>query len=148
MEKTYTMQDVAAMTGLTTRTLRTYQQQGFLRGEKENGVWRFTDEALEGFFRNPAVLPAVRARQHSIVYDFVLQNRKAQDELCAVWDIRAEDGKAVSAFLCREMERRQGLRFTFLRRGENARVILCGEPGAALDLLNALRSVRTTAGDV
>ena len=43
---------------------------------------------------------------------------------------------------------RQGLRSTFLRRGENARVILCGEPGAALDLLNALRSVRTTAGDV
>ena len=148
MEKTYTMQDVAAMTGLTTRTLRSYQQQGFLRGKKENGVWRFTDEALEGFLRNPAVLPAVRARQHSIVYDFVLQNRKAQDELCAVWDIRAEDGKAVSAFLCREMERRRGLRFTFLHRGENARVILCGEPGAALDLLNALRSVRTTAGDV
>ena len=140
MEKTYTMQDVAAMTGLTTRTLRTYQQQGFLRGEKENGVWRFTDEALEGFLRNPAVLPAVRARQHSIVYDFVLQNRKAQDELCAVWDIRAEDGKAVSAFLCREMERRQGLRFTFLQTGETSRVILCGKPEAALDLLNALRS--------
>ena len=60
MEKTYTMQDVAAMTGLTTRTLRSYQQQGFLRGEKENGVWRFTDEALEGFFQNPAVLPAIR----------------------------------------------------------------------------------------
>ena len=148
MEKTYTMQDVATMTGLTTRTLRTYQQQGFLRGEKENGVWRFTDEALEGFFRNPAVLPAIRARQHSVVYDFVLQNRKPRDELCAVWDLRTEDSEAVSAFLCREMERRQGLRFTFLRRGENARVILCGEPGAALDLLNALRSVRTTAGDV
>lgn len=81
MEKTYTMQDVAAMTGLTTRTLRSYQQQGFLRGEKENGVWRFTDEALEGFFQNPAVLPAIRARQHSIVYDFVLQNRKPRDEL-------------------------------------------------------------------
>ena len=148
MEKTYTMQDVATMTGLTTRTLRSYQQQGFLRGEKENGVWRFTDEALEGFFQNPAVLPAIRARQHSIVYDFVLQNRKPRDELCAVWDLRTEDSEAVSAFLCREMERRQGLRFTFLRRGENARVILCGEPGAALDLLNALRSVRTTAGEV
>ena len=120
MEKTYTMQDVAAMTGLTTRTLRSYQQQGFLRGEKENGVWRFTDEALEGFFQNPAVLPAIRARQHSIVYDFVLQNRKPRDELCAVWDLRTEDSEAVSAFLCREMERRQGLRFTFLQTGGSA----------------------------
>lgn len=146
MEKTYTMQDVAAMTGLTTRTLRTYQQQGFLRREKENGVWRFTDEALEGFLRNPAVLPAVRARQHSIVYDFVPQNRKTRDELRAVWDIRAEDGKAVSAFLCCEMERRQGLRFTFLQTGETARVILCGEPEAALDLLNALRAFRAERG--
>lgn len=146
MEKTYTMQDVAAMTGLTTRTLRTYQQQGFLRGEKENGVWRFTDEALEGFLRNPAVLPAVRARQHSIVYDFVPQNRKAQDELRAVWDIRTEDGKSVSAFLCREMERRRGLRFTFLQTGETARVILCGKPEAAPDLLNALRAFRAERG--
>lgn len=146
MEKTYTMQDVATMTGLTTRTLRTYQQQGFLRGEKENGVWRFTDEALEGFFRNPVVLPAIRARQHSVVYDFVLQNRKPRDELCAVWDIRTEDGEAVSAFLCAEMERRQGLRFTFLQTGETARVILCGEPEAALDLLNALRAFRAERG--
>ena len=130
MEKTYTMQDVATMTGLTTRTLRTYQQQGFLRGEKENGVWRFTDEALEGFFRNPAVL----------------QNRKPRDELCAVWDLRTEDSEAVSAFLCREMERRQGLRFTFLQTGGSARVILCGEPEAALDLLNALRAFRAERG--
>lgn len=145
MEKSYTMQDVAAMTGLTTRTLRTYQQQGFLRGEKENGVWRFTDEVLEGFFRNPAVLPAIRARQHSIVYDFVPQNRKTRDELRAVWDLRTEDSEAVSAFLCREMERRQGLRFTFLQTGESARVILRGEPEAALDLLNALRRFRVKA---
>ena len=146
MEKTYTMQDVAAMTGLTTRTLRSYQQQGFLRGKKENGVWRFTDEALESFFQNPAVLPAIRARQHSIVYDFVLQNRKTRDELCAVWDLRTEDGEAVSAFLCAEMERRQGLRFTFLQTGESARVILRGEPEAALDLLNALRAFRAERG--
>ena len=145
MEKTYTLQDAAAMTGLTTRTLRTYLQQGFLRGEKENGAWRFTEEELEACFRDPAVLPAIRARQHSIVYDFVLQNRKPRDELCAVWDLRAEDSNAVSAFLCREMERRQGLRFTFLQTGECARVILCGEPEAALDLLNALRRFREEA---
>ena len=146
MEKSYTLRDVAVMTGLTTRTLRTYQQQGFLWGEKENGVWRFPEETLEDFFRNPAVLPAIRARQHSIVYDFVLQNRKPREELCAIWDLRAEDGEAVSAFLCREMEHRQNVRFTFLRTGETARVILCGEPEAVLDLLAVLRRFRAERG--
>lgn len=92
------------------------------------------------------MLPAVRARQHSIVYDFVPQNRKTRDELRAVWDIRTEDGKSVSAFLCREMERRRGLRFTFLQTGETARVILCGKPEAAPDLLNALRAFRAERG--
>ena len=147
MEKTYTMQDVAAMTGLTTRTLRSYQQQGFLRGEKETGVWRFTDEALEGFFRNPAVLPAIRARQHSVVYDFVLQNRKPRDELCAVWDLRADarQAKALSDFLCARLESCRDMHYTFLRTGEAVRVILCGPPETALDLLTALRRFREEA---
>ena len=37
MEK-YNLNDLAMMTGFTTRTLRNYLNQGLLEGEKENGV--------------------------------------------------------------------------------------------------------------
>lgn len=147
MEKTYTLQDAAAMTGLTTRTLRTYLQQGFLRGEKENGAWRFTEEELEACFRDPAVRPAIRARQHAIVYDFILQNRKPREELCAAQDLRADarQAKALSDFLCARLESCRDMHYTFLRTGEAVRVILCGPPETALDLLTALRRFREEA---
>lgn len=53
MERKYTLNDLALMTGLTTRTLRNYLVQGFLRGEKTNGVWQFADADLDRFFSDP-----------------------------------------------------------------------------------------------
>ena len=40
----YTINDIAMMTGLTTRTIRNYIKLGILNGEKEDGVWRFSAE--------------------------------------------------------------------------------------------------------
>ena len=37
MERMYTLNDLALMTGFTTRTLRNYLTQGLLKGKKENG---------------------------------------------------------------------------------------------------------------
>ena len=46
-ERTYDLNELAQMTGFTTRTLRTYLKQGLLHGEKVGGVWRFTPEELD-----------------------------------------------------------------------------------------------------
>ena len=54
MEKTYTLQDAAAMTGLTTRTLRTYLQQGFLRGEITE---RQLVEGTLQYYTGPGICP-------------------------------------------------------------------------------------------
>ena len=53
MENKYDLNDLALMTGFTTRTLRNYLTQGLLEGEKENGVWQFTPEQLDRFSASP-----------------------------------------------------------------------------------------------
>ena len=103
--------------------------QDFLQGAKKTGVRRFTDGALDGFFRKPAVLPAIRARHHSPIRGFVPQNRKTREEFCVILDLRAEEPRATAIpdSLCGERERCRGMR-PFLRTGKNARSILRGPP--------------------
>ena len=47
MKETYSINDVAMITGLSTRTIRNYISLGFLSGEKVNGAWSFTDKQIE-----------------------------------------------------------------------------------------------------
>lgn len=42
MNEFYTINDIATMTGLTTRTVRNYMKLGLLEGEKVDGVWQIT----------------------------------------------------------------------------------------------------------
>ncbi len=42
VERLYTVEQVAKMTSLTTRTIQNYLRTGILRGRRIGGQWRFT----------------------------------------------------------------------------------------------------------
>ena len=86
METSCAIQGAAIMTG---RPDAARFPSGFPAGGEENRRPRFTDGAPDGFFRKPAVLPAIRARHHSPIRGFVPQNRKTREEFCAILDLRA-----------------------------------------------------------
>ena len=138
---TYTINDIATMTGLSTRTVREYMKLGFLSGEKENGVWRFTDEAVGALFANSAVAPSIKAKRNALVYDFMLDENKKNDELCAVLDLMAEgkDAMDISGFFCSAINSGEfsGLAFSFEHSGKNARVIVKGPAEEVLGIMNA-----------
>ena len=69
MEK-YTINEVAMMTGLTTRTLRNYIKQDILKGEKTDGIWIFTAEEISDFISDPNVKPSIQAKKKSVIFDF------------------------------------------------------------------------------
>ena len=135
----YTLNELAMMTGLTTRTLRTYLKTGLLSGEKTDGVWRFTDEDCERFFSHPAVKPALQAKRNALVFDFLGNRFKRENELCVVLDLLPQEGEAeeVSAFFCKAVSAREGghLRFTFEQTDGRVRVILTGREDAVSDIL-------------
>lgn len=128
MKESYTLFEVAKMTGLTDRTLRSYIKQGFLNGEKEDGVWRFSLEELGTFFAHPNVRPSIQAKRNAIVYDFLLDQKKGENEICMILDFPADEVQAeeISEFFCREVNRLENVRFSFGYSGGNARVILKG----------------------
>lgn len=138
-ETFYGMGQLALMTGLTDRTLRSYLASGLLQGEKVDGSWRFTPEQVEALIRHPAVRPSILAKHNGLVYDFLLNTGKPAEELCVILDIPGGGKQETADFFCREITGggHQNLRFFFDGVGKGSRVILTGEAAGILGLLNA-----------
>ncbi len=139
MQELYTINHVALMSGLSSRTIRNYMKMGLIEGEMINGVWHFTAEDVGNFFANPSVAPAIRAKRNALIYDFLSDDYKQQDEMCSIIDNRAtlEEANAMSEFFCDAINR-EGLgsvRFGFSFNGNRARVILTGPEDAVQQLL-------------
>lgn len=138
MKDTYTISDVVTITGLSDRTIRHYISQQVLDGEKIDGVWRFTAEQVSSFMNNPNILPGIRAKKNAIVYDFLADRHRKEQELCLLADLSGEDERVVSSFFC-DLINGGGygsIRFSFdSLGGQTPRVILRGQPDEVLGLM-------------
>ena len=135
----YVINHLKLFTGLTDRTLRNYLAAGILQGEKIDGVWHFSPEQVEEFVRHPAVRPSIVAKNHGIVYDFLLENKKEAEELCIILDMPDTDGAEVADFFCSRICQGdyQNIRFAFDGIPSTSRVILRGSTAEVLELVNA-----------
>ena len=141
MQDMYTINHVALMSGLSSRTIRNYMKMGFIEGEMINGVWHFSTEAVGDFFANPNVAPAIKTKRNALIFDFLADDYKQQDDMCTVIDHRAnlEEANAISEFFCDAINREWSgiVRFGFSFNGNHARVILTGPEDAVQQLLAA-----------
>ncbi|MDO4520558.1 MAG: MerR family transcriptional regulator [Erysipelotrichaceae bacterium] len=142
MERTYTLNDIAMMTGFTTRTLRTYLTQGLLKGDKVNGAWQFTAEAVDAFFSEPYVKEGLRIKRSSAVFDFLADRKKKDARSCVILDVPCalSEGKKISDFFCRQMEKAHDVSFTFDWDGGMCRVIICGAEEQVRFIMNQYKS--------
>ena len=62
MIKYYTVDEVAAITGLTSRTIRTYIAEGKLKGLRLGKQWRFTEEDIAALYTGPGASTALRGK--------------------------------------------------------------------------------------
>ena len=144
MQELYTINHVALMSGLSSRTIRNYMKMGLIEGEMINGVWHFTAEDVGAFFVNPNVAPAIQAKRNALIFDFLSNDYKQQDAMCTVIDHRAtlEEANAMSEFFCDAINREwQGvISFGFSFNNNRARVILSGPEDAVQQLLADYRN--------
>lgn len=130
MSDFYTINDVATMTGLTTRTLRNYMKLGFLEGEKVEGVWQFSIEAVSAFMADKNVQPSIQAKKQGVVFDFLADRYKKKNEICVILDfpVSKEEAVEISNFFCNEVNRDGigNMKFSFDYSNGIARVILKG----------------------
>lgn len=137
-EKYYLIHHLVLSTGLTDRTIRNYISSGILQGEKINGLWHFTPEQAERFICHPAVRPSILAKQHSAVYDFLLENKKDTCEACMILDFPGRSKKEIAEYFCYRISNEdfQQIHFSFDGVAKVPRVILKGDTADVLRLVN------------
>lgn len=143
MDKYYTLNEIAMFTGLTTRTLRNYVKMGILSGEKIDGIWQFTEEEVNEFCTNQSVKPSIEAKNNAIVYDFLIDKKKCDDEICSIIDLCIEEeAKDVSEYFCNEVNKlkMEDIKLSFEKNGKNVRVILKGSARTVLKIVDGYYS--------
>jgi len=71
MDKLYTVEDIATMTMLTSRTIRTYIKEGILKGRKIGGQWRFTEEDVKAMMDNGTYQKDYFSNLRQDILDFI-----------------------------------------------------------------------------
>lgn len=139
MEGKFNLNDLALMTGFTTRTLRNYLNQGLLNGEKTNGMWEFTAEEIDRFFSEPFVKEGLRIKRSGVVFDFLAQRNRKEDRTCTILDIAAsrKKGDRISAFFCERMNDASDVTFNYVWDNGLCRVILSGKAASVADIMKA-----------
>ena len=127
MKEFYTIPDIAVMTGLNERTIRSYLAEGQLKGEKADGAWRFTAEQFGDFLSRDGVRASVWAKANAAVYDFLSTGRR-----------KAEAGEPGYRASLEERVNALGLRWVYRYRDGQARSVLSGPPAALAALLGAV----------
>ena len=135
----YVIGHVVLITGLSERTIRNYIADGVLEGDKINGVWHFTPEQVETFISNPNVRLSILAKKKSIVYDFMLDEFKKEDEACIILDLPNADRKIVMEEFAYRINNGpyRNINFSFETYGKTPRVILKGKMEDVLEISNA-----------
>lgn len=134
----FTINHVALLTSLTDRTLRSYIRTGLLQGEKINGLWHFSPEQVDAFVRHPAVRPSILAKNNAVIYDFLLDDRKREAQLCTILDLPGCDPKQTAETFCYEIFNNpeyHDLAFRFDSITGTPRVILKGPAAQIMTLM-------------
>ena len=137
---TYNLNQAAMITGLTARTLRNHLKQGLLQGEKIDGNWRFTEEALDKYIADPSVKQVILARQHAVVYDFLADPFKKTNRVCTIMDfpVSTDEALGIAQFFSREiMDHGRDIEFRYINEKHYARFILSGSEDQVAGLMKA-----------
>ena len=140
MKETLNIDEIAAMTQLSTRTIRSYIANGTLVGDKSSGSWQFTPEQIDAFLQNKDVLPTIRSKKNAIVYGFMLDKPRENDKMCVVLDLASDKENRASTFFCKYLADFQPadveIRYSSDKLGGGTRVILSGADSDVMSLLN------------
>lgn len=150
-EKLYTVEDIANMTGLTSRTIRNYLKDGSLEGKKIGGQWRFTMKNIEKLFNNGTVTKDINDNHKQQVLDFidgVNTDMRGEIQVCTIVDCYCDDKHKAKELSDKLMtiinengeETKGGARYTYdyIEEEGKARVTLFGGPAFVINTLKLL----------
>lgn len=138
-EELYTVDDIAQMTMLTSRTIRNYLKDGLLTGRKIGGQWRFTKKDLENLFSNSAVEEEIKDNRRQEVMDFINGVNTDMDgdiQICTIADYYCNDkntAKLLSDRFCSVISEqtaptKHSFNYEYIDKEQKARYTFFGTP--------------------
>lgn len=132
MEEGYTLAQLAEMTGLSTRTLRSCLRRGTLSGTMVRGAWQFSPAQFEAFLKTADGQSAARMKSMALLNDF-LAEKKAAPSACAVIDLPDLTPEAEARLRAQLAALEGQLHYRF--QDGTARLVFRGSPAALAALL-------------
>jgi hypothetical protein len=143
MKEYFTIDDLATMTMLSTRTLRNYIKLGFLEGEKPDGCWKFTAEEIAAFLKNDFVKQSIQSKKNGIIFDYMANDVKQEDMVCSIYDyndVNQEEAEKMCTNMLELVNSNQygNVRFSYEYddKKKMVRVILTGSTNGIHNLMN------------
>lgn len=134
-QKWYTVADVAALTGLTSRTIRNYLKDGTLHGKKIGVQWRFTEDDINGLFQEVDFGQKLQEIEDNLVADFLKETARDEESECRILDIpdvTEEEWKRSLKKIRREIdEKKEGMpkfAWEYVVEEKMLRVVIAGKP--------------------
>lgn len=145
--KLYTVEDIAMITGLTTRTIRTYLKSGRLKGKKVGGQWRFTEEDINSLFLDKEVSDKISNNNSKVVNDF-LTNETSENLICSVLDYNfstENEAKVLADDICQFINKYNGdsklhFSYQYIKEWKKARFIVTGDIDIIGKVIDYLRN--------
>lgn len=138
----YNIKDISLISGLTERTLRNYLKKGILVGEKQDGVWFFSEEQLMNFLDEAVVKAAMRANRNAILFDFLNDKFKSENSACILLHLPKDKSMSVATFFCDAVNKRSGLRMRFDTLNGLNQVILAGNLESVREVVEEYQKAR------
>jgi hypothetical protein len=142
MRKEYcSITDVAMMTGLSTRTIRTYIKNGFLNGSKKDRTWIFSEDEVIKFLNEPFVSQSIQIKTDSIVRDFINNKHKTSNKVCSIFDylVNVEEAELLCDKIIEQINSNQygeiSYTFNYDHKINIARIIITGETELVLKMM-------------
>ncbi|MEX6703187.1 helix-turn-helix domain-containing protein [Peribacillus frigoritolerans] len=148
----YTVDDVAKMTGLTSRTIHNYIRDGKLQGKKVGVQWRFTEENIDELFKDKKVENDVMDSRNTIVLEFLEKKDRHIPEICSVIDYPAQE-RNLADTLCKKLldfvntfQENEAPKFSYqyIEKQRVARFIVIGEIQQVNELIKLVNTKEET----
>jgi excisionase family DNA binding protein len=149
-EKLYTVEDIAKMTGFTSRTIRNYLKDGSLQGSKIGGQWRFTMENIKKLFNNGILLIDISRKNRQRILNFINDTNtdiQGKIQVCTIIDYYCENSNAghqiykklVTVINSKDKESPPAkFDYEFIEKQKKARFTLFGNPDYIIKTLQLL----------
>lgn len=143
-EKLFTLNDVAMLTSLTTRTLRNHLKDGTLTGQKVGGQWRFRIADIENFTFKGNRRPPLPEESSPLLTEYIQSNDKSNGQILSIIDLPIDEQRAsAKEFLLKDLvnwyDNRSNMEYTYEYKKNFARFTILATPElmiSAIDLLS------------